>query len=291
MLASRMVTILPELEGDEMLQAAVVHSVAGEDIESILSGKRPFRHPHHSATTAGLVGGGNPLRPGEITLAHCGALFLDELAEFRASTLQALRQPMETGKVCLTRAEGNVVFPSKFMLIAASNPCPCGYAGDEEHECTCTEAQIKKYQSRIGGPLIDRIDIQIDVRRLPPTKVLESGSGTDSATLRSGVMQAREFMKYRKEKNALPNAIDDKERDSKTFEKMSSRKIVESCNFAKDTQNFVIEMAECHCLSGRALINTLRVARTIADIGQSEVVSINHVAEALGFRIREGIGR
>lgn len=292
MLASRIVTILPPLDEAEMLEAAVVHSVAGEDITPILAGRRPFRHPHHSATTAGLVGGGNPIHPGEITLAHCGALFLDELAEFKSSTLQALRQPLESGKVCLTRADGNVVFPSRFMLIAASNPCPCGYCGDEEHDCTCTAQQIKKYQSKIGGPLIDRIDIQIDVHRLKPTKVLESGNGTDSKTLRDGVMAAREFIAYRHKKARKDGSNNPILGMTVSFvkEKMSTKQIVDSCGLASDTRNFVISMAEQNSLSGRALVNTLRVARTIADLGQSEAVNINHVSEALGFRIRDGIG-
>ncbi len=291
MLASRMVTILPPLETEEMLEAAVVHSVAGEDISPILKGRRPFRHPHHSATTAGLIGGGTPLRPGEVTLAHCGALFLDELAEFKPSTLQVLRQPMESGRVCLTRAEGNVTFPARFMLIAASNPCPCGYYGDIEHKCSCSEVSIRKYQGRIGGPLIDRIDIQIDVHRLKPSKVLDSGHGTDSDTLRQGVLQAREFINYRLSKSAKDGRKTLFDQPFlKSQEKMSSKMIVESCGLAQDTHNFVIAMAEKNSMSGRALVNTLRVARTIADLGQSQSVGINHVSEALGFRIRDGVG-
>ncbi len=290
MLASRMVTILPPLDTDEMLEAALAHSVAGADIEPILNGIRPFRHPHHSATMAGLIGGGTPLHPGEVTLAHCGALFLDELSEFRVQTLQALREPMETGNVCLTRAEGNVVFPAKFMLIAASNPCPCGYLGDDEKECTCTVPQIKRYQGKIGGPLIDRIDIQIDVKRLSPSKVLESGSGTDSSTLRDGVMRAREFVSYRtKKQNSKKNLMTGDVKNNFSS-RMTTKQIVESCDLATDTHNFVIEMAQINHLSGRALVNTLRVARTIADLGESMNVNTNHVAEALGFRIREGIG-
>ena len=152
MLASRMPSIMPPLCPDEMLEAAVVHSVAAEPIDAIIAGQRPFRHPHHSATLAGLVGGGSPLRPGEVSLAHHGVLFLDELAEFKSSVLQGIRQPMESGSVMLTRADGNVTFPARFMLVAASNPCPCGYFGDEERECTCTVPQIRGYQNRIGGP-------------------------------------------------------------------------------------------------------------------------------------------
>lgn len=289
MLASRMVTILPPLEPEELLEAALVHSVAGEDINPILEGNRPFRQPHHAATRAGLIGGGHPVRPGEVSLAHCGALFLDELAEFSTDALQSLRQPMEQGKVCLTRSSGNYIFPAKFMLVAASNPCPCGYFGDEEHECCCTDSQISKYQGKIGGPLIDRIDLQIDVKRLPPAKVLESGSGTSSAVLREGVMQAKEFMAYRVKKQKGNGVLSETSNSARA--KMSSQKIVESCGFDKETHQFVIAMAESNHLSGRALINTLRVARTIADLGCSLSVDINHVAEALGFRIRDEIGK
>lgn len=293
MLASRMVTILPPLSSEEMLDTALVHSVAGEDISPILSGRRPFRSPHHSATMAGLVGGGNPLKPGEVSLAHNGALFLDELPEFSPKALQSLRQPLESAKVCLTRADGNLTFPAKFLLIAASNPCPCGYLGDEEHDCTCTAQQVSRYQGRIGGPLIDRIDLQIDVKRLSPAKVLDSGNGTDSMTLREGVMLAREFIKWRENKSIVKDAqtlVVSKD-FSRIGQKMNTQQIVDACDLKKDTREFVIEMAEVNHLSGRGLVNTLRVARTIADLGQSESVNTNHVAEALGFRIRDGIGQ
>lgn len=269
MLASRVASILPPLERDEVLEAAVVHSVAGEDISSILAGVRPFRSPHHSATSAGLIGGGNPIKPGEVSLAHRGILFLDELAEFKASTLQSLRQPMESGRVCLTRADGNMAFPARFMLVAATNPCPCGYYGDDEHECTCTLAQVRQYQGRIGGPLMDRIDIQLDVRRLDPAGVLEAGWGTDSATLREGVLAARAFASWRAD---------------------GPREVVESCRMGEAAHGFIVSMAQMHAMSARALMSTLRVARSIADLGEESSVSVEHLAEALGFRVRNGIG-
>ncbi len=283
MLASRLPSILPPLNQDEMLEAAVVHSVAGESVEEILAGQRPFRHPHHSATSAGLVGGGNPIRPGEISLAHCGVLFLDELAEFKTSALQSLRQPMELGKISLTRADGNVVFPSRFMLVAASNPCPCGFYGDDEHVCTCTVPQIRNYLGRIGGPLMDRIDIQIDVRRLNPLGVLETGKGTDSQTLRCGVMQARSFASWRLSQSNKSSVNGDKASSS-------SKDIVESCQLQNDAHEFIISMAKSYSMSGRSIIRTLNVARTIADIEECNAVTTDHIAEALGFRIREGIG-
>ncbi len=283
MLASRLPSILPPLEQDEMLEAAVVHSVAGENVEEILAGKRPFRRPHHSATSAGLVGGGNPIRPGEISLAHCGVLFLDELAEFKTSALQSLRQPMETGEIILTRADGNVVFPSRFMLVAATNPCPCGYYGDVEHVCTCTVPQIRHYLGRIGGPLMDRIDLQIDVRRMNPVGVLETGKGTSSKTLREGVMRARSFASWRNNRSSS-------DPPKKCKASLSPKEIIESCQLKSDAHEFIVSMARSYSMSGRCLISTLNVARTIADIEESSDVSTDHLAEALGFRLRDGIG-
>ena len=288
MLASRLPSILPPLSQDEMIETAVVHSVAGEDVAPILAGVRPFRHPHHSATMAGLVGGGSPLRPGEASLAHCGVLFLDELAEFRSQALQSLRQPMESGRVCLTRADGNVDFPARFMLVAASNPCPCGYYGDDERQCTCTLPQIRQYQGKIGGPLMDRISLQLDVRRLDPAGVLDSGAGTDSHTLREGVLKARAFADWRRAKAD--------EAGGERAERKGARagrppgEVIASCGLADQARDFIISMAQAHSMSGRALVSTLGVARTIADLEESESVRVEHLAEAIGFRLREGVG-
>ncbi len=272
MLASRVPTIMPPLCPDEMLEAAVVHSVAAEPIDAIIAGQRPFRHPHHSATLAGLVGGGSPLRPGEGSLAHHGVLFLDELAEFKSSVLQGIRQPMESGSVMLTRADGNVTFPARFVLVAASNPCPCGYFGDEERECTCTVPQIRGYQNRIGGPLIDRIDLHLDVRRIRPAEILERRRGTSSAQLREGVMAARDFASWRA---------------SQMAEKGSDGSIEA---LADGPRRFMIAQAELHAMSGRAITRTLAVARTIADLAESQEIESAHIAEAVNFRVRDGIG-
>lgn len=284
MLASRIASILPPLSQDEMLEAAVVHSVAGEDVSTILAGVRPFRHPHHSATSAGLVGGGSPLRPGEISLAHEGVLFLDELAEFKGSVLQALRQPMESGAVCLTRADGNVSFPARFMLVAASNPCPCGYYGDPERACTCTLPQIRQYQGRIGGPLMDRIDLQLDVARLDPGGVLDAGRGTSSAQLREGVMRAREFAAWRRARDEAADG------DAARMRRGGPQEVIASCRLSAEAEGFIVSMASAYSLSARALVSVLGVARTIADVAQSRDVGADHLAEALGFRLREGIG-
>ena len=278
MLASRMGGILPPLTQEEAIEAAVVHSVMGEPVEAILGGRRPFRSPHHSATVAGLVGGGTPIHPGEISLAHKGILFLDELPEFRSSVLQSIRQPMETGRISLIRAEGSVELPADFMLVAASNPCPCGYYGDAERHCTCTVAQIRQYQGRIGGPLMDRIDLHLDVRRTPPETVVRGGVGTSSRKLLEGVLSAREFASWRRSQAETSSLLD------------KPRAIVESCGLSEEDRVFLEGMAKAYQMSGRAIVRTLNVARTIADLEESRWVSSDHIAEALGYRLREGVG-
>lgn len=283
MLASRLTSILPPLTEAEGLEAAVVHSVAGEDVERILAGRRPFRSPHHSATTAGLLGGGAPIRPGEVSLAHCGVLFLDELSEFRPSTLQALRQPLESGEVLITRAEASVRLPARFMLVAASNPCPCGYLGDRAHQCRCTSWQVKKYQGRIGGPLMDRISIRLDVERLPTSSVLSSGEGTSSEVLKEGVLVARAFAGLRR---ARSDAV-----RPERIRSLSPQATIASCELDAKAHAFAASIAEDEGLSGRGLMSTLKVARTIADMEEASQVGVDHLAEAFSLRMdadREG---
>ena len=245
MLASRLPSILPPLSEAEAIETAVVHSVAGEEVEPILGGVRPFRSPHHSATLAGLVGGGSPLRPGEISLANNGVLFLDELAEFSPSVLQGIRQPLESGRITLTRADGNVDFPARFMLVAATNPCPCGYYGDEEEPCTCTHRQMQLYRNRIGGPIMDRIDVHIAVRRIPPGEVLATGHGTSSEELRRDVLRAREFASWRRARNGE----DDKA--------LTSEALVRACALTTQDEGFLEGAAKAGRLSGRAIMRTL----------------------------------
>ena len=271
MLASRLATILPPLTEDERVEAALVHSVAGEDVAPVLAGIRPFRKPHHSSSVAGLVGGGNPIRPGEISLASGGVLLLDEIAEFKSSVLQALRQPLESGRIVITRAEGSVTFPARFALVASANPCPCGYYGDAEVPCTCTVPQITTYQNRIGGPLMDRIDIHIDVWRTPPAHVLETGRGTSSEALREGVLAA-----FRRER-----AREGEGRDAA---------LVRACALGAEEERFVEDMARVNRMSGRGIMRLLSIARTIADMEQAKAVGMEHLAEALGMRVREGVG-
>lgn len=273
MLASRLPSILPPLDQDELLQCILVHSVAGEDISALREGCRPFRAPHHSATSPSLIGGGSPVKPGEISLAHQGVLFLDELAEFKPSVLQQIRQPMEEGAVRIARADGTVSFPSRFMLVGASNPCPCGYFGDPDRTCTCTPQKIQDYQNRIGGPLMDRIDMHIDVRRVDPAAVVEARKGTSSAQLREGVMTGREYGSWRRAREPQGK---------------SSPGVIASCRLSAEDQRFFEDMAKKNHMSGRGIVRTLSVGRTIADMEESPRVERKHLCEALSFRLRNG---
>ena len=275
MLAERLPSILPPLKEHEKLEAALVHSVAGLDVTAILAGARPFRKPHHSATGPALIGGGNPIRPGEISLAHRGVCFFDELPEFKPSVLQQLRQPIEQGSVTISRAESTITFPARFLLVSAANPCPCGYYGDPDHQCICAERRIRDYQNRIGGPLLDRIDIHIDVRRVPVQDVLSTQRGIDSASLLEGVLKGREYASWRAEHENVP---------------LTSQGLIESCHLEASDERFFEKAAAANNMSGRSIVRTLSVARTIADIDQRRTVSKTDLCEALGFRLREGIG-
>ena len=276
MLAQRFGSILPELSEQERLESALIHSVVGEEVAGILSGARPFRSPHHSATAAGLVGGGSPPRPGEASLAHNGVLFLDEMSEFKASVLQTLRQPLEGGSVTLTRADGTYSFPARFQLLAATNPCPCGYFGDPTGRCKCQPAAVQTYQNRIGGPLLDRIDIRIDVWRSDSRELLGESEGKSSAELREGVERARAFANARN-------------RTCGSKAGKSMKQLKEACAFSAKTEEFFLSLAESRELSARALAKTLLLSRTIADIEEQEQVQSAHVAEAFGLRFGGGL--
>ena len=269
MLARRLPTILPPLEEEEAAEAMLIYSVAGQPIDALLRGERPFRAPHHSISTGGLVGGGRPVLPGEVSLAHKGVLFLDELPEFARSTLQALRQPIEDKEARIVRVDGAYRFPSDFQLVAAANPCPCGHLGDPGHACSCPAAKIAAYQSRIGGPLMDRIDLVVDVPRPASTRVIRGSDGLSSAELADVVERARAFKAWREGRGRDESAgalclSDFDEKAIATFE----------------------SLAEGLALGGRAIARVSRVARTIADMSERERVAEQDVVEALGFRSR-----
>jgi magnesium chelatase family protein len=272
MLARRLPTILPPLDDCERLETALVHSVAGYDDTLVLAGVRPFRAPHHSASIAGLAGGGSPPRPGEASLAHNGVLFLDEMPEFGPAALQALRQPLEDGHITLVRAEGRMRFPARFALIGAANPCPCGFRGDSDRPCTCAPGTVERYQNRIGGPLMDRIDLVVDVARIDPALLLGSGTGARSRDLRECVLEAR----HRANTRGLgPTAS------------LRGVVLLEACELGERSQRFLEQSARTHHLSGRGVTRLLRVARTCADVCGDTQVGIDHLGEALGYRARE----
>lgn len=277
MLARRLPSILPPLGERERIETAVIHSVMGLDLSSIAAGARPFRSPHHSASVASLVGGGRPLRPGEASLAHHGVLFLDELGEFSNPALQALRQPIEDGEITIVRAQERAVFPADFQLVAASNPCPCGYLGDRDNVCKCSEAQVNRYQSKLGGPLKDRIDLICEVNRVDPSRVLESGAGTSSAKLRDMVLMARERATVR-------------DPDRRALSATTPHDCIEACRLGSRQVKLVEEMARRHNLSGRGIIRVLRVARTIADLEGSGEVRDEHLYESFMYRVENALG-
>ncbi len=278
MLAQSLPSILPPLTFSERLESALVSSVAGESPQPLLDGLRPFRSPHHSCSLVGLIGGGNPIRPGEISLAHKGILFLDELAEFSPKILQALRQPLEKKSVTIVRADSTVTMPCDFMLVAASNPCPCGLFGDPDKPCTCSQTKIDAYQARIGGPLLDRIDLHLDVWRIPPQDILHApASKLTSEVLKKGVYTARAFKEERLAHDESIVADDGHD---------GVREALVQCHLSDDDVRMFELMASKYFLSGRGMTKVLRVARTIADIEQSYNVTLDMLLEAVAFRVR-----
>jgi magnesium chelatase family protein len=274
MLARRLPTILPPLTPDESLQTTRIYSAVGKlpAGESLLS-TRPFRSPHHTISDAGMVGGGSVPQPGEISLAHHGVLFLDELPEFNRRSLESLRQPLEEGVVTISRAAHSSVFPADFVLIAAMNPCPCGFLGDPKHMCKCAPIAVEKYMGRISGPLLDRIDLHIEVPPVPFEDLSKPGDGTGSASMREQVYKAREIQLKRFGKGA-----------GRLNGRMVSRQIRTHCKLDADGQASLKEAMEALGLSARAHDRILRVARTVADLAGSEAITQDHVAEAIGYR-------
>jgi magnesium chelatase family protein len=274
MLARRLPTILPPLTPDESLETTRIYSAVGKLApgESLLC-TRPFRSPHHTISDAGMVGGGTVPQPGEISLAHHGVLFLDELPEFNRRSLEALRQPLEEGRVSISRAAHSSTFPADFVLVAAMNPCPCGFLGDPKKVCKCAPFAIEKYMGRISGPLLDRIDLHIEVPPVPFEDLSKPGEGTGSAAMREQVFAARAIQARRFG-----------ERAGGLNGRMTSRQIREFCALGADGQATLKEAMEALGLSARAHDRILRVARTIADLAGSDSITQDHVAEAVGFR-------
>ena len=278
MLARCVPGIMPGLTDREFFESALVASVADVRDERVEARRRPFRAPHHSASPAGLVGGGRPVRPGEISLAHNGVLFLDELGEFSRQTLQTLRQPIEEGVVRITRVEGTYEFPCRFQLVAASNPCPCGHLNDPAHECTCSVAAIEAYRSRLAGPILDRIDMVCSLARPAMRDMLSGKAGTSSSQLAGLVAGAREFAAWREAGAGGPTshvACGSAGKVARLFERAHLSPRAQAC---------FDELSDGSGLSVRGTVSMLRVARTLADMEQSETVAPEHVLEALGYR-------
>ncbi|HEY2066287.1 MAG TPA: YifB family Mg chelatase-like AAA ATPase [Gemmatimonadaceae bacterium] len=275
MLARRLPTILPELTRAEALEVTAVHSVAGmlDPAEGVVL-RRPFRAPHHSISTAGLVGGGSSPRPGEVSLAHHGVLFLDELLEFPRTVLEGLRQPMEDGVVTISRASASVRFPARFALAAAMNPCPCGHAGDPAHACICPVADVLKYRSRLSGPLADRIDMHVTVPSLPLSELTLRERGERSTVIRARVECARAAQRARYGRDGACNA------------RAPGLWLERHGGLDRDARQLLVAGAGRLQLSARAFHRVLRVARTVADLDGETAVRAPHVAEAMGYRPR-----
>jgi len=274
LLARTIPSILPKLSLAEKLEITKIYSVAGElNKNSSLISTRPFRSPHHSASGAALIGGGSWPRPGEISLAHRGVLFLDEFPEFARHTLENLRQPIEEGFVNISRASGSLKFPSKFTLIAAMNPCPCGYYGDKEKTCHCGEKQINSYRQRLSGPILDRIDMHIEVQRTPINKLKEKNTGEKSAVVRTRVEGAREIQNSRFKNYPFS-----------TNSEMNHAAIEKYCQLNTSCFLLLKMASEKMHFSTRSYFRILKLARTIADLENRNDISENHLAEAIQYR-------
>ncbi len=274
MLSQRLATILPPLCMEEAIETTCVYSAVGLlDRNNALLATRPVRTPHHTATGPALVGGGTNPRPGELSLAHFGILFLDEFAEFPRRILEMIRQPLEDGFVIVSRAKGTIRFPCQFMLVAAMNPCPCGYYGSDARRCRCSPGQIERYLSRISGPLIDRIDIHIDVPAISFARLRSKRSQLDSATIREDVTKAREFQARRFDNNKVM-----------TNARMSHKQVRKFCELDSACEQMLKQAMLELGLSARAHDKICKVARTIADLAGAETIAPEHIAEAISYR-------
>jgi magnesium chelatase family protein len=275
MLAKRIPTIMPDMTEDEAIETTKIHSITGLlDPKKAFLTTRPFRSPHHTISDAGLLGGGTNPGPGEVSLAHHGVLFLDELPEFRRQTLEVMRQPLEDGDVTISRAAGSLTFPSRFMLVAAMNPCPCGFYGDIKRQCRCSARQIENYRQRISGPLLDRIDLHVEVPLVDFRELTGNApTGDKSATIRERVVQARRIQgeRFRKSANA-------------TNSSMSPRQMKVHCQVDAEGTGYLEHAMEEMNFSARAHDRILKVARTLADLGGAVNIRPADVLEAIQYR-------
>jgi magnesium chelatase family protein len=276
MLASRLPGILPPMDEAEAIETAAIASVSTQGMDLGQWGIRPFRAPHHTASGVALVGGGSQPRPGEISLAHNGVLFLDELPEFDRRVLEVLREPLESGRITISRAARQADFPARFQLVAAMNPCPCGYLGDPERTCACTAEQVRRYRARVSGPLLDRVDMQIEVPRLPH-RLLRGETGEESSRAvseRVKAARARQHQRLGKANNA-----------------MTPREITRHCALSESDHGLLEKALERLGLSPRAYHRILKVARTIADLAGSDQIQTPHLTEAISYRaLDRGLG-
>ncbi len=276
LMAKCMASILPPLELKEALELTKIYSICGLlDSDNPLMTKRPYRSVHHTASQNGIIGGGSNPKPGEITLAHRGVLFLDELAEFPRQVLEVLRQPLEDGEVVISRAKNSIKYPAQFMLVGAMNPCPCGFLGDKEKDCSCSEFQIQRYRSKLSGPLLDRIDLIVNVPRLTTDELINTKSDTEpSSEIRKRVVAARKIQAKRyADEGILTNA------------ELSSKQIKKYCKLDEKTLEFLKSAAQKFQLSGRKYDRVLKIARTIADLGGNKDIKLEHITQALQYRV------
>ncbi|GBF23495.1 magnesium chelatase family protein, partial [Candidatus Gastranaerophilus sp. (ex Termes propinquus)] len=275
LLSKAFVSILPPITKDEAIELTKIYSVSGLlDSSNPVISKRPFRFPHHSASAAGIIGGGSNPKPGEITLAHRGVLFLDEMAEFPRQVLEVLRQPLEDGEVTISRATLSIKYPANFILIGAMNPCPCGFLGDSRKECICNDFQVKRYASRLSGPLLDRIDLQVDVQRLSEEELLSIPQNEESSSeIRKRVVSARKMQEGRYEKNAIY-----------TNSELNAGLMNKFCKIDPESREMLRGAIKRFNLSGRAYDRLLKISRTIADLEGDKEIQPSHIAQALQFR-------
>lgn len=274
MLARSFASILPRLTFEEAVEVTKIYSVLSNVKEGLVQ-KRTFRSPHHTASSVGIIGGGTNPKPGEISQAHRGVLFLDEFPEFPRSVLEALRQPLEDGYVTVSRANSSAKFPAKFILIAAANPCPCGYFGDQVKRCICSPNQVAKYQKRLSGPILDRLDIFVDVPAVKTKDLVSLPLGESSGQIRKRVQKARDLQQKRYKTKAIVSNSE-----------MNSKLVKEICGLDDECQKLISAAINRFQISARGYVRILKVARTIADLDGSENIKTNHIAEAIQYRVK-----